>query len=182
MGILLVLASVAGVVGLVRSAETSIVVYAAKDDIPVGQAVGPDQLVTVEVRLGAMADRYVTEGNIPGGRVAVQRVSKGDLVPASSLGAADALGRSPIAIVLQEPLPAEAVPGRRADIWVAPPDGRNGFAEPKLLISAAEIAHVQAAASGLGSPRETVVHVLVDPDRLPQLLGAQANKARVSVV
>lgn len=182
LGILLVLASIAGVVSLVRAAETSIVVYAAKDDIPVGQPVGLDQLVPVEVRLGATAARYLTEGNLPSGRVAVQRTSKGDLVPVSSLGSNDVLHRSPVAIILQEPLPTEAVAGARADIWIALPDGRNGFGEPRLLIPAAEIAHVQSAASGLGGPRETVVHVLVDPDKLPQLLGAQANKAKVSVV
>ncbi|WP_334171012.1 SAF domain-containing protein [Sinomonas sp.] len=182
LGLLLVLASVAGVVGLVRSAEAGNVVYAAKDDIPVGQPVGLDQLVPVEVRLGAALDRYVAEGDLPSGRVAVQRVSKGDLIPASSLGSADVLGRSPVAIGLQEPLPAEAVAGTRADVWVALPDGRNGFAEPKLLIPASEIAQVQSAAPGLGGPRETVVYVLVDPDKLPQLLAAQANKARISVV
>lgn len=182
LGVILVLASIAGVVGLVRAAETTIVVYAAKDDIPVGQSVSLEQLTPVEVKLGAIASRYLAEGSVQSGRVAVQRVSKGDLVPASSLGSADLLGRSPVAISLQEPLPAEAVAGTRVDVWIALPDGRNGFAEPRLIIPAAEIAHLQTSASGLGGPRETLVHVLVDAEKLPQLLGAQANKAKVSVV
>lgn len=182
LGILLVLASVAGVVGLVRAAETSTVLYAAKEDISVGQTVSLDQLVSVEARLGSAEGRYIREGEIPLGRIALQRVAKGDLVPASILGAPESLDRSPVSINVQEPLPAEVVPGSRVDIWIAPPDGRNGFAEPRLAIPAAEVSHLQAEAAGLGGPRETVVHVLVGSERLPQLLGAQANKARISVV
>lgn len=182
VGILLVLASVAGVVALVRAADTNILAYAAKGDIAVGQAVGPDQLVAVEVRLGEAEGRYFTRGELPDGAVALQRIAKGDLVPASSLGAAGALGRKPIPISVSEPLPAEAVAGTRVDVWVAAPDGRNGFAEPRLVVEAAEIAHVATAQSALGGVRDTVVQVLVEDSHLPQILGAQANKAKVSLV
>jgi hypothetical protein len=44
------------------------------------------------------------------------------------------------------------------------------------------VAHRETTSSALGGQRETVVHVLVDPQQLPQLLGAQANKAKLSVV
>lgn len=182
VGILLVLASIAGVVALVRAADTSIVAYAAKEDIAVGQSVGLDQLVAVEVRLGNVEGRYLTSGGLPDGKVAVQRIAKGDLVPASSLGGAGGLGRKPLPITITEALPAEAVAGTRVDVWVAQPNGRNGFAEPHRIATAAEIAHVATAQSALGGARETVVQVLLDEDQLPQLLGAQANKARVSLV
>jgi hypothetical protein len=87
-----------------------------------------------------------------------------------------------VSISLTEALPVSVVEGARVDVWVALPDGRNGYAEPKLLVPAAEVAHLETSASALGGQRETTVHVLVDPQQLPSLLGAQANKAKVSVV
>ena len=182
IGMLLVLASIAGVVAIVRAAETRTTVYAARDDIGVGQDVNPDDLVGVEVRLGDAEPRYLTDPTALAGRVAVQRIAKGDLVPVSALGSADGLGRRPVSISLTEALPASVVEGARVDVWVALPDGRNGYAEPKLLVPAAEVAHLETSASALGGQRETTVHVLVDPQQLPSLLGAQANKAKVSVV
>ncbi|MDQ4503258.1 SAF domain-containing protein [Sinomonas sp. ASV322] len=182
VGILLVFASIAGVVALVRAADTSTAVFAAKEDIAVGQPITADRLVAVDVRLGGVESRYIVPGGLADGKVAIQRIAKGDLVPASSLGPPGALGRKPVTINVADALPAEAVAGARVDVWVAAPDGRNGFSDPKLVVAAAEIAHVATAQSAFGGTRETVVQVLVDDARLPQLLGAQANKAKVSVV
>jgi hypothetical protein len=182
VGVLLVLSSVAGVVALVRAAETRTTVYAAREDIDVGDVVALEDIVAVEVRLGEVEGRYLREPTEIRDRVAMQRVAKGDLVPLSSLGSADRLGRRPVSINVTDSLPASVVAGARVDVWVALPDGRNGYAEPRLLVPTAEVAHVESSSSALGGQRETVVHVLVDPQQLPALLGAQANKAKVSLV
>jgi hypothetical protein len=68
------------------------------------------------------------------------------------------------------------------DVWVALPDARNGFSEPKLLLPGAEIAQVTAASTTLGSSRSTVLMLLVADGQMPALLGAQANQAKISVV
>lgn len=182
VGLLLVLASVAAVVALVNSAQQTVGAYAAKEDIAVGQAIDPSRLMKVDVRLGDAEGRYLVAGEVPDGKVALQRVPKGDLVPASSLGDARDVSRKPVSIGIAQPLPAEATVGTRVDVWVALPDGRNGFAEPVLLVPGAEIAHIEASASTLGGSRETHVLVLVDDSRLPKVLGAQANSAKVSLV
>jgi hypothetical protein len=141
-----------------------------------------DDLVAVEVQLGDAQSRYLADRQSLVDRVAIQRIAKGDLVPVSSLGSMDRLGRRLVSISLSEVLPASVVEGTRVDIWVALPDGRNGYSEPKLFVPAAEVAHRETTSSALGGQRETAVHVLVDPQQLPQLLGAQANKAKLSVV
>ncbi|WP_433874346.1 SAF domain-containing protein [Sinomonas atrocyanea] len=182
VGLLLVLASTAGVVALVDAADATVPVYSAKEDIAVGQPIDAALLEQVDVRLGDVEGRYLRAGTPPEGRVALQRVAKGDLVPASSLGEPRAVDRKPVSISAGDSLPAEALPGTRVDVWVALPDGRNGFAEPVLLVPGAEIAHREAASSTLGGSRETRVLVLVDDARLPKLLGAQANEAKVSLV
>ncbi|WP_028264843.1 SAF domain-containing protein [Arthrobacter sp. MA-N2] len=183
VGILLVLASVAGVIALVGTADHTVQVYAARESIAVGQQVNKDDLAIVKVRLDDVEPSYVTVADgLPEGRVAVQRIAKNQLVPQESLGSADALNRKPVAISIQESLPSQVVAGSRVDVWVAHPDARNGFDTPHLLLPGAEIAQVTEGSSTLGASKEKVVLVLVTDDQMPKLLGAQANKAKIAVV
>lgn len=183
VGVLLVLASVVGVVSLVGSADKTTEVYAARDAIAVGEKLTPDNVARAKVRLGDTEEHYLTvEAGLPEGMVAVQRIGKSQLLPKESLATVDALDRKPVALTIDEPLPAQAVAGTRVDVWVALPDARNGFSEPKLLLPGAEIAQVTAASTALGSSRSTVLMVLVADSQMPAILGAQANQAKISVV
>ncbi len=183
VGVLLVLASVVGVISLVGSADRTTEVYAARDTIAVGEKLTADNVIRAKVRLGETEEYYVTvESGMPEGLVAVQRIGKNQLIPKESLGKVDALDRKPVAVTIEEPLPAQAVAGTRVDVWVALPDARNGFSEPKLLLPGAEIAQVSTGSTALGSSRNTVLMVLVADSQMPALLGAQANQAKISVV
>ncbi len=183
VGILLVLASVAGVVSLVAAADQTTEAYAASEPIAVGEALTAEKLHRVKVRLGDVEQYYFTpEAGLAGGLVAVQRIGKDQLLPRESFGETDALDRKPVAITVGEVLPPQAVPGSRVDVWVAQPDSRNGFAEPTLLLPGAEIAQLTPGSTALGAQRSTVVMVLVPDGQMPKLLGAQANKANISVV
>jgi hypothetical protein len=183
MGILLVLVSVAGVVFLVNSADRTTEVYAARDGIGVGEALTAENVVRAKVRLGETEQHYIpVESGLPEGMVAVQRIAKDQLVPRASLGEVDRLDRKPVALTIDETLPSQAVEGARVDVWVAQPDARNGYSEPKLLLPGAEIAEVTAGSTALGSTKTTVLMVLVEDSQMPALLGAQANEAKISVV
>ncbi|HEY8752121.1 MAG TPA: hypothetical protein VIM40_00520 [Arthrobacter sp.] len=183
VGVLLVLASVVGVISLVGSADQTTEVYAARDSIAVGEKLTADNVVRAKVRLGETEEHYVTvEAGLPDGLVAVQRIGKNQLVPRDSLATVDALDRKPVAVTIEEALPPQAVAGTRVDVWVALPDARNGFSEPKLLLPGAEIAQVTVGSTALGSSRNTVLMVLVADEQMPAILGAQANKAKISVV
>lgn len=183
IGILLVLASVVGVVSIVAAADRTTEAYAASEPIAVGEKLSPDKLHRVKVRLGDVEQQYFTpESGMDGGLVAVQRIGKDQLLPRASFGARDSLDRKPVAITIDEALPSQAVAGSRVDVWVALPDTRNGFSEPTLLLPGAEIAQLTPGSTALGSQRSTVVMVLVPDGQMPKLLGAQANKAKISVV
>ncbi|WP_314326373.1 SAF domain-containing protein [Paenarthrobacter ilicis] len=183
IGVLLVLASIAGVVVLVGSADKTIQVFAAREEISVGQPVTPEDLIVVEVRLDGIEAGYFTveQGFVDGG-VAVQRVGKNQLVPQESIGKADALNRKPVAIALEEDLPPQAVAGARVDVWVALPGSGKAYDDPQLLLPGAEIAQVTSGATTLGASRAKVILVLVTDQQMPGLLGALANEAKVSVV
>lgn len=183
VGILLVLASIGGVVALVGSADQTTEVYAAKDAIGVGEALAEDSLTRVKVRLGDVEGLYFTvAAGLPENLVALQRVGKDHLLPRESLGLADELDRKPVAVTVQEGLPEQAVAGTRVDVWVALPDAGNGFSEPALLLAGAEIAQVTPGSTALGATRSTELMVLVGDTQMPALLNAQANDARIAVV
>jgi hypothetical protein len=183
VGVLLVLSSVVGVISLVGSADRTTEVYAAKDSISVGEKLTPDNVVRAKVRLGDSEQHYITVASgLPEGVVAVQRIGRDQLIPRESLGEVDALDRKPVALTIEETLPAQAVAGTRVDVWVALPDARNGFSEPQLLLPGAEIAQVTAGSTALGSSRNTVLMILVTDGQMPALLGAQANEAKIAVV
>lgn len=183
VGILLVLASVAGVISLVGAADQTAEAYTAREAIAVGEKLSVDKLNRVRVRLGDVEQHYLTPAaGVADGLVAVQRIGKDQLVARESLGHLDGLDRKPVGVTIDESLPAQAVAGSRVDVWVALPDDRNGFSQPTLLLPGAEIAQITTGSTALGSARSTVVMVLVTDQQMPNLLGAQANKAKISVV
>ncbi|MDJ0321488.1 hypothetical protein [Pseudarthrobacter sp. PS3-L1] len=183
VGILLVLVSVAGVILLLRSADQTTEVFAAGGSIAVGQKLTVENLIVVNVKLGAVETHYFTvEGGVPENLVAIQRIAKNELIPRESLGRLDSLNRKPVSIDVADALPDQAVPGARVDVWVALPDDRNGFSEPELLLPSAEIAAITQGTSSLGAQRTVQVMILVPDEKMPALLGAQANKANIAVV
>ena len=183
VGVLLVLVSIAGVVFLVGSADRTTEVYAARDGIAVGERLTPENVVRARVRLGDTEQHYITaEEGLPQDVVAMQRIAKDQLVPRASLGEVDRLDRKPVALTIDQTLPSQAVAGARVDVWVAQPDAKNGFSEPKLLLPGAEITEVATGSTALGSSKTTVLMVLVEDKQMPALLGAQANEAKISVV
>jgi hypothetical protein len=183
VGILLVFLSVAGVVALLGNADKTTQVYAAREDIAVGQMVTAEDLSIVKVRLDEVEAGYVTvEDGLSAGKVALQRVARNQLLPRESLGTADALNRKPVAISMEGELPSQAVPGARVDVWVAMPGTGTAYDDPQLLLPGAEIAEITHGSTTLGASKTTTVLVLVTDAQMPKLLGAQANKAKVSVV
>lgn len=183
IGILLVLASVAGVVALVGSAGRTVPMYAAKDALVVGQKITPESFTIVQVQLGDVGGKYMNPQVVLGeNSVAVRMVPKGELVARSSIGQTDALDRKPAPVTISEPLPKEVVVGSHVDVWVALPDERNGFQAPVLMLPGAEVAALNVAAGSLGSGKYMQIMVLVSDAQMPKFLGAVANKAKVSVV
>lgn len=183
IGILMVLASVAGVVALVGNAGKTVPMYVAKDALVVGQQITPESFTIVQVQLGETDGKYLDpQESLAENSVAVRMVPKGELVSRSSIGQTDALDRKTVSVTVDEPLPREVAVGSYVDVWVALPDERNGFRPPDLMLPGAEVAALNVAASSLGSGKNTQLMVLVSDVQMPKFLGAVANKAKVSVV
>ncbi|MBG6179944.1 hypothetical protein [Arthrobacter sp. CAN_A1] len=184
VGLLLVLASVAGVTALVGNADQTTDVYAARVEVPIGREVTPEDLTVAAVRLDELQSAYlrVADG-IPEDLVATSLLRAGELVPRSSLGAADALDRKPVGLTVDDPLPTGTSTGSRVDVWVSLEGDDGTFEPPTQLLAAAEISELRVSESALGGGSgSTLVHVLVDDERLPELLDALLNEARIAIV
>lgn len=183
LGIMLVLASAAGVVALVGSADQRTDVFAVDDAVPLGSPVSAEDFIVVPVRLGDVAGSYLsTAEGIPPNAVATSALREGELLARSDLGRADDLDRKPVGLRIDDPLPSGTRAGSRVDVWAAMPDKGNGFEEPRQILVAAEISELSIDESVLGANRSTQILVLVEDDDLPGLLSAQSNGARIAVV
>ncbi|MFD1212681.1 hypothetical protein ACFQ36_11595 [Arthrobacter sp. GCM10027362] len=183
IGILLVLASLAGVTALVSSADKTVPMLAAKEQIAVGTPLAAEDFVVVDARLGDLEGAYLRAADpMPANAVATSLLRPGELVPRSALGRADELDRKPVGLPVDSPLPDGAGPGARVDVWVALPDARNGFGEPQLLLEAAEISQLTRPSSALGGLQPEQLHVLVPDSKMAVLLHALSNGARINVV
>lgn len=183
IGLMLVLASTAGVIALLESQDSTTEVYAAREDIPVGSALSLEDVVAVPVNLGDSASAYrpVDEG-FPDDAVATRLIPQGELIPASAIGSADDLDRKPVGLTVEDPLPSGTAAGDRVDVWVSLRADTNTYEEPRLLLEAAEIAEMTVGESALGGSASTLVQVLVEDAAMPQLLDALSNEARIAVV
>ncbi len=100
IGVLLVAASVAGVVGIVAMSDRRTSVYAAASALSPGDRVDASELVRRSVALDGSDALYLSAGELPpGGLVVTHPLARGELVPASSVGST--AGVSSTSIVLE---------------------------------------------------------------------------------
>jgi hypothetical protein len=187
IGILLVLASAAGVTALVGSLNQTTEVLTARTELKVGMELGPEDFSTVAVRLGSVEGAYLpAAGGVPEGAVATRLVRQGELVPSAAVGAPDELDRKPVGLPVKDPLPAGTAAGARVDVWVALPAAGAGqgtrFEQPRLLLEGAEVAELSIDESVVGAAAPSRVYVLVEDSVMPALLNAVSNEARIAVV
>jgi len=183
LGLLLVLASVAGVSALVASQDQTTQVLAASHEIPVGSVLEEDDFDVVQVSLGGLAGTYVSAADsFPENAVAGTIIRPGELLSRADLVQAGDLDRKPLGLDVQAPLPSGIRAGDRVDVWASLPDGQNGYAEPRRLLTAAEISELSVNESVIAGADATRLLVLVEDEDLPALLGALSNQAKIAVV
>ncbi|KPN22138.1 MULTISPECIES: SAF domain-containing protein [Arthrobacter] len=183
LGILLVLASVAGVSALLASQDRTTQVLAASRDLPVGTALKAADFDVVQVSLGGLEGTYVSAGDpFPQDAVAGNLLRSGELLVKADLTEADKLDRKPLGLDVQAPLPSGIRAGDRVDVWASLPNGQNGYSEPRRLLEAAEISELSVSDSVIGGADSTRLLVLVEDQDLPALLGALSNQAKIAVV
>ncbi len=124
LGVLLVIGSVVGVVGIVAGADRRITVYAATSALTPGERIDRGDLVERAVALDGAEGLYLGRGDIPSsGLVVTQPVAKGQLLPTSAVGSTVGVRSTTIVLRLATRVSAAVLPGASVDLWAAPKPG-----------------------------------------------------------
>lgn len=184
VGILLVLVSVAAVVFLVRQADSRIEYWAAAEDITPGAEIKEEHLTVVSANLGDVSEGYLSADQpVPERMFAVATIRQGELLPAGGLAAQDPEQRQQVTVQVSDVVPEHLSNGDRVDLWVAfPDDTGRGFFEPELIAVSAEVVGTSETTTAFGAGVTGNVALMLGPDEVPEILGAQANDARMTIV
>lgn len=187
VGIVIVAISVVAGARLIGGADDSIRVWAAADDLGVGDTVEGDDLVARRIRFvdAADADRYLAiDDPLPADLHLLRGVGGGELLPRAALGTAEDSGvvEVPVAVALDQ-VPPSVSAGSVVDVWVSAPDGAGEASRSELVLERVVVIDAPGAADGFGSTGDRQV-VLGIPDdqagQLPRALGA-ANAGAITI-
>lgn len=185
IGLLLVAASVAGVVVLVGAADARVRVYAAADALVPGDRIHAEDLVERSVALDGSEELYLAVGAVPDdGIVVAQPVAAGQLVPLSAAGSGDGERATSLVLRLAGPVSSVVETGSLVDVWGVALLDQGETGTPVVLAAEATVVRVIAEESlvaGTAGAASTV-EVLVPRTRVARLLQAIARGDALAVV
>ncbi|UNK69682.1 SAF domain-containing protein [Microbacterium sp. H1-D42] len=181
IGIVLVIASVAGVWLLVSSSRQTAPVLQATRTIVLGEPISSDDLQVVDVGLGALTDTYLAPQDLAPGSIATRTLADGELVPRSAVGTTEQ-ARTTTVVVSSTATPAGMSAGTVVEVWHAPlsKDGRS-FEDPRILVGDAVVVKV-AEADGMLAQTRTDVELAIDRGDVADVLAAITGGDAISLV
>ncbi|WP_194397832.1 SAF domain-containing protein [Microbacterium atlanticum] len=182
LGVLLVVASVAGVWLVVTAARQTVPVYAAADTLVPGQVIEAGDLEVVDIALGPLADVYLHPGETAADAiVATRTVPAGELVPAAAVGDATSARTTNVVVRSAVDVPASVGTGTVVEVWTAPLREDGGYEEPRVLVADATVVSVTRDDSMIGGGAAALELVIPRAD-VPATLAAMSDESALSIV
>lgn len=183
IGLVLIAASVAGVLGIVSSADSSVSVLTARDSLAPGDRIDESDLVATSVRIAGAGDLYLLPGDVPdGGLVVTKAVGEGELVPTSAVGLTAGTRFASVVLTVNGQLPGSVESGATVDVWAARKGELSSFGAPSVIVSGATVVRVIESEGLVTSGESTTLELLVPRTRIARVLEAVANSDALSVV
>jgi len=183
IGLLLIVASVAGVVGIVGAADSSVLVYAAREPLAPGDRVDADDLVGTSVRLAGAERLYLVPDDLPDdGLVVTKAVAEGELVPASAVGSTEGERQTSIVVGVSGELAESVEAGSIVDVWSASESTGGVFEAPVVIVSGATVVRLVDRQGLVVDNDSRSIEVLVPRTDVARVLEAIANDDAVAVV
>ena len=183
IGVVLVVASVVGVVSIVAATDESTEVYAAASTLTPGDRVLSSDLVIRSVKLNEATDRYIAQGELPDeGFIATRPIEAGELIPSSSLGSHDGLSLTSVVVSPQGGLSGTVATGASVDVWASAEAEDGSYAAPGVIISGAVVVRLLEDDSLVSAAHGNAIELLVPRSRVARLLEAMANGDVLSVI
>lgn len=190
VGVILVLASVVLGSLVVRAADDTAPMYAARGALVPGQRLTETDLVRVDVQLAGQSARYLsaTAGLAPEQYV-LREVQPGELVPAAAVGGRDRIAVQPLTLTVDGGSAAGLVLGSQVDVYVNTPAADAGvgspkFSGPELALQRVSVSSLPQESNGLGGGAngERSVQVMAPTEQIKDVIGKVDQGARVTVV
>lgn len=182
IGVVLVIASVAGVYAVVTATDRSVLVLAAVSTVSPGDRVYAADLRPTSVQLGDASDRYLVAKDVPADGLLVTRaVAEGELVPRSAVGSAASIRFASIVVTVSGQLSKSIIPGVVVDVWSAAEAEHGVYGPPVVLVGSATVVRV-VESGGIIADRGGGVEVLIPRTRIARVLEAVANSDAISLV
>jgi hypothetical protein len=183
IGLVLIVASVAGVLGIVSSADASVSVLTARGALAPGDRIDESDLIETSVRIAEGGDLYLVPGDVPAeGLIVTKAVGKGELVPASAVGSTAATRFASVVVTVNGQLPSAVQSGATVDVWAARKGELSSFGAPSVIVSGATVVRVIESQGLVSSGETATLELLVPRTRIARLLEAIANADALSVV
>lgn len=181
LGVLLIVASVAGVWFVVSAGRETSPAYAAAHALVPGQPITSADLRTVEVGLGTVGAAYIPATQAMDGLVATRAIAAGELIPAAAVGAASDARTTRVVLRSAIDVPASAQTGTTVEVWAAPLVESGRYDQPRILVADATVVSVDRDGSMIGGGAASLELVIPRAD-VAAVLAATADEALISVV
>ena len=181
LGILLVVASVAGVWFVVAASRQTVPAFAADRTIVPGEAISSDDLRLVDVSLGQLGDAYLAPDALADGVVATRTIESGELVPRSAVGEASAVRTTSVVLRSAVDVPGSVEAGSAVEVWAAPMVERGSYDVPRILVADATVVSVTRDDSMIGGGSASLEVVIPRAD-VAATLAAMADESALSIV
>lgn len=183
IGIGLVAASVAGVVGIVSATDETVAVYSARATLTPGDRVDAGDLDVRRVRLSDASTLYVVPGDVPvDGFLVTRAVDAGELLPVSAVGSTQGSRMASIVLDVGGELAASLVAGAQADVWSSAEIENGKYGPPTIIVSGATVVRLVTSDSLVTGGKTTAIEVLVPKSTVSRVLEAVANSDAMSIV
>jgi hypothetical protein len=181
LGILLVIASVAGVWFVVSASRQTVPAFAADRTIVPGEVISEGDVRVVDVALGQVGDAYLPPDALADGMVATRTIESGELVPRSAVGDADAVRTTSVVLRSAVDVPGSVRAGSVVEVWAAPLIERGTYDVPRILVADATVVSVTRDESMIGGG-SAALEVVIPRSEVAATLAAMADESALSVV
>ncbi len=181
LGILLVVASVAGVWFVVSTSRQTVPVFAANRTIVPGEAIASADVRLVDVSLGQVGDAYLAPDSLAEGLVATRTIESGELVPRTAIGDAASVRTTTVVLRSAVDVPGSVEAGTVVEVWAAPQLERGRYDVPRILVADATVVSVTRDDSMIGGGSAALEIVIPRAD-VAATLAAMADESALSVV
>jgi hypothetical protein len=183
IGFLLVMSSIAAVVGIVTAADDGEDVLAAPRLLTAGELITTDDLEVRRVSLGIDGHGYLRAADVPEGGLVVSRtIGVGELVPLAAVGDARGPSATTIVVTLSTAIGATVRPGDVLDLWSAPALDAGRFGAPAVVASETQLVRVIAEEGIVSTGQAGQVELLIARRDVARILHALANGDALSAV